>query len=298
MRTPPSFLAVLGDAESVAGEVRLGPAAMAGVGLARHRAPAHLFERGVSSDVLIVAQQNIASTSVKFEIGFGWREHFCASTAAVYVVPAEADARWQLDGESQCVYLALPHDEVDALLRQFDVPQPSECLWGLAGRGFDETLVHELVMRLWQEVSLVGPSPLLGSSCRIAVLHALARRFQRSPTVGGRAVQKLDRATLQRVLAAIHELPSQGLSIEQLAKVAGLSPFHFSRLFRNTTGRSPYRYYDELRFQRARDMLCTTDLPIADIGRRLGFSHPSQFTRAFHRQAGCSPSAYRDQIRR
>jgi AraC-like DNA-binding protein len=298
LNVPPGFLAVLSDAESVAGEVRLGPAAMAGVGLARHRAPAHLFRRGVCSDVLIVAQQNIASTSVKFDLGFGWREHFCASPAAVYVVPAEANARWRLDGESQCVYLAMPGNEVEALLRQFDVPRPSDCLWGLAGGGFDEALVHELVLRLWQEVSLVGPSPLLGSSCRIAVLHALARRFQRSSGVGARTVPKLDRPTLHRVLAAIQELPAAGLSVEQLAKVAGLSPFHFSRLFRNSTGRSPYSYYDELRFQRARELLSATDLTVADIGRRLGFSHPSQFTRAFRRQAGCSPSAYRDQLRR
>lgn len=298
MGAPSNFLAVLVRPERVAGDVHVGPWAMGGVALARHRAPAHLFERGTSSDVLVIAQQNIASTSVKFDLGFGWREHFCASTAAVYVVPAEADARWRLDGESQCVYLALPRDDADELLRQFDVPQPSDCLWGLAGRGFDEALVHELVVRLWQEVSMVGPSPLLGSSCRIAVLHALARRFQRPPIIGTRTLPRLERSTLQRVLAAIHELPVWGLSIEQLAKEAGLSPFHFSRLFRNSTGRSPYRYYDELRFQRAKDMLSTTDLAVAIIGRQLGFSHPSQFTRAFRRHAGCSPSAYRDQLRR
>ena len=298
MGAPSSFLAVLARPEGVAGNVHVGPSAMGGVALARHRAPAHLFERGTSSDVLVIAQQNIESTSVKFDIGFGWREHFCASTAAVYVVPAEADARWRLDGESQCVYLTFPRDEADELLRQFDVPQPSDCLWGLAGRGFDEALVHELVLRLWREVSMVGPSPLLGSSCRIAVLHALARHFQRPPITGTRTLPRLERSTLQRVLAAIHELPAWGLSIEQLAKEAGLSPFHFSRLFRNSIGRSPYRYYDELRFQRAKDMLFTTDLAVASIGRQLGFSHPSQFTRAFRRNAGCSPSAYRDQLRR
>lgn len=298
MGAPPNFLAVLARPDRIAGEVRAGPAAMGGVDLAWHRAPAHLFERGVSSDVLIVAQQNIASTSVKFDIGFGWREHFCASTVAVYVVPPEADARWQLDGESQCVYLATPGAEADELLRQFDVPRPRDCLWGLAGRGFDEALVHELVVRLWQEVSLAGPSPLLGSSCRIAVLHALARRFQRTSGSGPRTLPKLDRATLQRVLAVIHELPPSGLSIERLTNEAGLSPFHFSRLFRNSTGRSPYRYYDELRFERAKDLLTTTELAIADVGRRLGFSHPSEFTRAFRRHAGCSPSAYRDQLRR
>lgn len=297
MSTPPSFLATLLHPERIAGDVHTGPSAMGGVALARHRAPAHLFERGISSDVLVIAQQNIASTSVKFDLGFGWREHFCASFAAVYAVPAEADARWRLNGESQCVYLALPRDEVNELLLQMNVSHPSDCLWGLAGCGFDEALAHEFIVRLWQEIVMVGPSPLLGSSCRIAVLHALARRFQTQPITGTKTLPKLKRSTLQRVLAAIHELPERGLSIEQLAHEAELSPFHFSRLFRNSTGRSPYRYYDELRFQRAKDMLTTTDLSITSIGHKLGFSHPSQFTRAFRRHAGCSPNAYRYHLR-
>ncbi|MBS0476695.1 MAG: helix-turn-helix transcriptional regulator [Proteobacteria bacterium] len=298
MESALSFLELLGRQQSIVGDVLAGPAATGGVDLAMHRAPAHLFERGASSDLLVVAQQNIASTSVKFDLGFGWREHFCASPAAVYVVPADADARWLLDDESQCVFLAFSQKDADDLLRQFDVPEPGRCLWELAGRGFDEALIHELVTRLWQEVMLVGPSPLLGSSCRVAVLHALARRFRSAAVARGRAQPKLDRVTLRRVLAAIHELPTPALSIEMLAKEAGLSPYHFSRLFRNSVGRSPYRYYDELRFQRAKDLLGTTDLPVNEIGSRLGFTHPSQFTRAFRRHAGCAPSAYRNQIGR
>jgi len=298
MSAPSSFLAALNRSTSVADDVCVDLPVVGGVALARHRAPAHLFERGISSDMVVVAQQNIASTSVKFDLGFGWREHFCASAAAVYVVPAEADARWQLDGESQCIYLALAREDVDDILRQFGIGEPSDCCWDLAGRGFDDMLVHELVVRLWEEASLIGLSPLLAGSCRIAILHALARRFQRKPMRAARALPRLARPSLQRVLAAIHEMPLAGISIEQLARIAGLTPFHFSRLFRNSTGRSPYRYYDELRFERAKDLLSTTDLAVTDIGHRLGFSHPSQFTRAFRRHAGCSPSAYRDQLHR
>ena len=200
-----------------------------------------------------------------------------------------------LNGESQCVYLALPEQDVTELLQAFSVPEPLEHLWRLAGRGFDERLVHELVLRLWQEVSSVGPTPLLESSCRVAVLHALARRFQHGSTAKSRTVPKLDGQALTRVLEAIHALPLEGLSVERLAEIAGHSPFHFSRLFRNSTGRTPYRYYDELRFQRARDLLATSSTPISEIGRRLGFASPSQFARAFSRHAGCSPRAYRTQ---
>src|SRR5213079_2309361 len=101
--------------------------------------------------------------------------------------------------------------------------------------GFGEPLVHELSVRLWQEVALVGCTPLLGSSCRIAVLHALARRFRCKPSGAARALPRLGRAVLQRVLAALHDMPATGITVEQLAREAGLSPFHFSRLFRNST---------------------------------------------------------------
>lgn len=295
MGSSPNFITLLRHPQHIVGEVDVGPALPSSVSLARHRAKAHTFKRGVTSDVLIIAQQNINATSVTFDLGFGPNEHFCPSTSPVYIVPAEANAQWTLNGESQCVYLALPEQDVTQLFEDFGVTAPAEHLWRLAGRGFDERLVHELVLRLWQEISHVGSSPLLESSCRVAVLHTLARRFQREPTPTAKTTPKLERRVLNRVLEAIHVLPPEGISVERLAQIAGLSPFHFSRLFQNSTGRTPYRYYDELRFQRACDLLTGTSASITDIGAQLGFANPSQFTRAFSRHAGCSPRKYRTQ---
>jgi AraC-like DNA-binding protein len=291
-----SFQDLLKSTDGIVGEVQIGTTQSPQLTLARHRASAHQFQRGSLSDVLIIAQQNISSTSVRFDLGYGWNEHFCASPSAVYVVPAEADAKWVLNGESQCVYMALPQTNVEDIFRQFEVPAPETHLWRLASKGFDEALVHELVLRLWREIVGVGPSPMLESSARIAILHGLARQFQSSASTHA-ASGRLDRQTLNKVLEAIHELPANGISIETLAQLAGLSPFYFSRLFRNTTGKTPYHYYDSFRFQRACELLTTTHFPISDIARQLGFSGPSPFTRAFQRYAGCSPRTYRFRIK-
>lgn len=115
------FPGLLGSLENLSGELRRGPPAQDGVYLAQHRAPAHVFHRGRSHDLLIVAQQNVASTSVEFNFGRGWREHFCATPTAVYVVPGDTDAQWRLDGPSQCVFLALPEAQATGLLHEFDV---------------------------------------------------------------------------------------------------------------------------------------------------------------------------------
>lgn len=85
MNECPTFRDVLVKPDRVPGEVSPGPDSMGGVNVARQRAPAHLFERGRTSDLVIVAQQNIASTSVEFDLGYGWREHFCPAPPAVYV---------------------------------------------------------------------------------------------------------------------------------------------------------------------------------------------------------------------
>jgi AraC family transcriptional regulator len=296
MNECPTFRDVLVNPDRKLGDVSSGPSLMGGVNVARQRAPAHLFERGRTSDLVIVAQQNIASTSVEFDLGYGWREHFCPAPSAVYVIPSNADAHWRLNGESQCVYLSVSEPDAYAVLKQLHVPHPEDHIWQLASKGFEEVLVHELLLRLWQEVSTVGPNPLLGSSCRVAVLHALARSASARTLPTSRTSPKLHRAVLHRVLSAINDMPPDGISIEALAQIAGSSPFHFSRLFRNSVGLSPYAYYDKLRHQRSRELLGSTDLAVSDIALKLGFRDASQFARSFRRHAGCAPSTYRLEV--
>jgi AraC family transcriptional regulator len=140
-----------------------------------------------------------------------------------------------------------------------------------------------------------GPTALDGMD--LAQHRAPGHCFQRGGR-DARAVPKLGQAALARALAAVREMPASGLSVEGLARLAGLSPFHFSRLFRNSTGRSPYRYYEEFRIGRARALLADSRLSIADIGRLLGYADPGQFSRAFRRHVGCPPRAYRRECAR
>lgn len=111
-------------------------------------------------------QQIIASSSVLFDLGCGWREHFCAAPTAVYVVPPTADVRWEVNDEPQCIYFAVPYSNVSVLLEEFEVPSPEECVWGLATRGFNEDLTHEMVHRLWRaHLSSDAASDLLLAAC-------------------------------------------------------------------------------------------------------------------------------------
>jgi AraC family transcriptional regulator len=97
------------------------------------------------------------------------------------------------------------------------------------------------------------------------------------------------------VRALIEERMEESLSIENLAGAAGLSPIHFARQFKRTTGTSPHQFLMEARVARARDLLASR-LSIAEIAYRCGFSHQEHMTRLFGRQLGVTPAAYRKSL--
>jgi len=98
---------------------------------------------------------------------------------------------------------------------------------------------------------------------------------------------------LRRVRAHIAEHLGETLRLPTLATCAGLSVSHFSRCFRNSTGMTPHAYLMEQRLWKARTLLGSTRLPIAEIALRTGFSDQSHFTRHFHRRMSYAPHAYR-----
>lgn len=86
---------------------------------------------------------------------------------------------------------------------------------------------------------------------------------------------------------------STDVSLDALAARAGWSPFHFHRAFRKIVGETPKQYILRLRLERAAARLATRSEPIVRIAADAGFASHEVFTRAFRRQFGVTPSAYR-----
>ncbi|MCA9594659.1 MAG: helix-turn-helix transcriptional regulator [Myxococcales bacterium] len=84
---------------------------------------------------------------------------------------------------------------------------------------------------------------------------------------------------------------ADALGVDDLARAAGISRFHFSRLFREETGESPYQYLRRLRIERARELLAL-GYTVTDAALSVGFKDLSRFARAFREQTGVAPSAF------
>lgn len=99
---------------------------------------------------------------------------------------------------------------------------------------------------------------------------------------------------IERVLRYIAEHLDEELSVERLSEVAGFSPFHFHRQFREITGITVGRLVGLLRLKRASLQLALTpERRIVDIALDAGFTAPESFARAFRREQGQSPSQFR-----
>jgi AraC family transcriptional regulator len=121
------------------------------------------------------------------------------------------------------------------------------------------------------------------------IRHVLApRRPERRPD------GTLPRARLRPVVEYIEEHLDASPTLEQIAAVARLSPYHFARQFKAATGLPPHQYVIARRVERARQLLQTgTDLSLAEVAVEVGFSDQSQFTRHFKRLVGVTPGRFR-----
>lgn len=98
---------------------------------------------------------------------------------------------------------------------------------------------------------------------------------------------------LRRVREYVAAHLGSSVRLEQLAALAGLSPFHFSRAFKASTGWSPHGYVLNCRIAEAKRLLSSSNLSIADIARRTGFSSTGQLSTRFRGWTGTTPSAFR-----
>jgi transcriptional regulator GlxA family with amidase domain len=85
----------------------------------------------------------------------------------------------------------------------------------------------------------------------------------------------------------------QSLTVTELAGVAHVSPTHFSRLFRQAMGESPYRYVRRRRVDRAERLIVGTQLPFRDIARLVGFSDQSHLNRMMRAERALTPGQLR-----
>ena len=101
---------------------------------------------------------------------------------------------------------------------------------------------------------------------------------------------------IQEVLATMERVVDDDWDLNRFAAEAGVTPEHFSRLFKKVTGFSPIDYFLRLKIRKACSLLATTELLVKQIAFQLSFHEHSHFTRLFKKVIGLAPEQYRKSL--
>lgn len=162
---------------------------------------------------------------------------------------------------------------------------------------FEDPFLGALIECLRAEMRHGYPGGRVYGDTLAAALMAHLWRSEpgRTPEVNGHP-RGLSRPRLRHLDAFMREHLAENLSLTTLAREAGLSPFHFVRVFKQTTGQTPHRYLLERRLERARELLLQRSRSLAEVAIATGFCDQSHLTLHFKRAFGLTPGEFRRRL--
>ena len=159
----------------------------------------------------------------------------------------------------------------------------------LQSRTFDDAALVRRFLELHRRLEGEG-SVLRKESHLLAFFLALDARMAEAPLPRR---SRSEHAAVRRARELLDASCSSRVTLRELASLAGMSPFHFHRVFRDQVGMPPHEYHVRRRLVRARELLGSGQfVSIADVAAETGFADQSHLTRHFKRVVGLAPAAY------
>jgi AraC family transcriptional regulator len=161
--------------------------------------------------------------------------------------------------------------------------------------GFSDATLNSWLKELHDELRRPKASALFVQSVGEAIAIHLARNYGVTDKWPRSGSSSLPGYKVRQITDWMAEHLAENFDLAHLAGQAGLSKFHFHRLFKRAMGVSPSCYHVDLRMDAARRLLRETKKSVVAIALEVGYASPSHFAQLFRRKAGLSPSDYRRQ---
>jgi AraC family transcriptional regulator len=267
------------------------PAIWQGIFLAHHRQPAwEMPENQPSQHILSI---NIGSArKVERRIdGQLQRERFLTGDVAIYPADIGYTLRWEQ--ESEFILIGIDPDLLKQNALALSETETVELKLLLATQ---DPLIHGMALALKAELEAAQPGGQLYAEAiaQTLAIHLLRNYSVRKLPSKISTAEGLPKHKLHQVIDYIHASLHCDLSLSDMAAVIGMSPYHFSRLFKQSIGLSPYQFVIQCRLEKAKELLQHSDLTIAQIAYTTGFSNQSHFTQQFKRYCQTTPQKLRD----
>lgn len=270
------------------GFVRRHVAIAGGAHLIRLAQPEGSFPDPPNPDLTIQVIER-APRHARVDLGagaFGWRP----TRRQFVVTPAGTLNHFDITGAHEITVATLPWAEVAALLPEASGGRLSD-LGPLHRAAQDCPRVTGVLDLLWQAADAEAPATkLYTDGLRQALVGALVALALGGPGARPAALPPWRRKRAEALLA---DRLDEEIGIAEVAAAVGLSPFHFARAFKATTGLAPHAWRNARRIAEAQALLADHRRPIAAVAAACGFASQAHFTHAFRRATGEPPGAWR-----
>jgi AraC family transcriptional regulator len=213
----------------------------------------------------------------------------------LFILPGGRDFGVRLEGALETLHVYIRKQVVDEVAEDFGYGA-ADCIELLPSLGDHDPLIERLVLGIQEALR---NSDTAGTVYVDYLAQALAARLLRQHSTSANSSPLpqggFTKLQLQRATDFMQAHLGDSLTLVDLAQATGLSPSHFARRFKVTTGLPPHQFLMQLRVERAKRMLAggTT---IIEIALACGFTHQEHMTRIFRRAVGMTPAAFRRSI--
>ena len=223
----------------------------------------------------------------------GTLQDFKVNIHDIMVTPAGMRSGWRWFGRSDVIVVTLDPDKVEKFAQMelglilergqlADLPHFSDSDLCAAGLMLRDALEHDDMT-----------SAVMFEALSRVFLVKLIQKYGQRRADEMALSSKFTSAHYQRVLTFIRTHLDQTITVEDLASEAGMSPAHFSRIFKQTVGESPMQYVLAYRIEQAMEMMRDAGLPLGEIAYACGFADQAHFSRSFKQITGQTPRQYR-----
>lgn len=258
--------------------------------------PVEAFDTQASQDQVVVVGTKGQGCVESFSNGFWKRTTYWPGTGGMTPSGETSRLRWRPQGPEPLETLHLyiqpsvfmcAGDEY----RRAGTPFREQPLNALS---FCDPVVTQIALSVADAVKVGAPDLYAQSAAQFLAVHLLSQQSGwRSSSLDRRSPGTLGSRRLANILEYIDVHYKEPLSLERLAEEAGVSRFHFVRLFKERVGVTPHRYLIKIRMDAAASLLTGTNLSILDIALECGYQSQAHFSTAFQRHFSHSPSSYR-----
>ena len=208
--------------------------------------------------------------------------------------PASCEAGYSWLTTSEVVAISMKPD----FLR--DIAEQSECLNPdgvelIPILKTQDPILSEIAVSFLREMNLDLGSRLYSETLATQLAIHLLRKYSTVPLKIKSYTDGLSPTALQAAIDYVQANLETKIGLKDLAQTAEISSSHFLRLFKQSTGITPYQYITQQRIELAKSLLKQKQLPIIEIAISCGFASQSSFSKTFCRVVGVTPNAYRKQ---